>query len=59
MGTNLQMLFTHFRNIHGINPSQARLGGASLSSYKRVFFPTDNTTGENMNYKMIEARNST
>lgn len=43
-----------FRNIHGINPSKARLGGTSLSSYKRVFFPKDNKVGENMNYKIIE-----
>ena len=43
-----------FRNIHGINPSKARLGGTSLSSYKRVFFLKDNKAGENMNYKIIE-----
>lgn len=43
-----------FRNIHGINPSKARLGGTSLSSYKRVFFPKGNKVGENMNYKIIE-----
>jgi AraC family transcriptional regulator len=43
-----------FRNIHGINPSKARLGDTSLSSFKRVFFPKDNKAGENMNYKIIE-----
>ena len=43
-----------FRNIHGINPSQARADSAMLSSYNRVFFPVKNKGGENMNYKIIE-----
>ena len=43
-----------FRNIHGINPSQARSGAATLSSYNRVFFPVEIQGGENMNYKIIE-----
>ncbi|MDO6425861.1 AraC family transcriptional regulator [Thalassotalea sp. 1_MG-2023] len=43
-----------FRNMHGINPSKARLGGTSLSSYKRVFFSKDKKVGVSMNYKIIE-----
>ncbi|KZN29664.1 AraC family transcriptional regulator [Pseudoalteromonas luteoviolacea] len=43
-----------FRNIHGINPSNARKGGSSLSSYKRAFIPEDDKAGESMNYKIIE-----
>ncbi|MBQ4814585.1 helix-turn-helix transcriptional regulator [Pseudoalteromonas luteoviolacea] len=43
-----------FRHIHGINPSNARLGGTSLSSYKRVYYSQDNKTGESMDYKIID-----
>lgn len=43
-----------FRKLHGINPNQARLSSATLSSYNRVFFPLKNQGGENMNYKIIE-----
>lgn len=43
-----------FRNIHGVNPSKARLGSTSLSSYKRVVFPQDKMLGEKVNYKIIE-----
>ena len=43
-----------FRNIHGVNPSQARSGQTALSSYNRVFFPVENKGGENMNYKIVE-----
>lgn len=43
-----------FRSIHGINPSKARTGTTTLSSYNRVFFPIENTGGENMHYKIVE-----
>ncbi|MCF2860521.1 AraC family transcriptional regulator [Pseudoalteromonas sp. SMS1] len=43
-----------FRNVHGINPSKARVEGNSLSSYKRVVAPKDNQVGESMNYKIIQ-----
>ncbi|WP_145925057.1 AraC family transcriptional regulator [Pseudoalteromonas luteoviolacea] len=43
-----------YRDIHGINPSNARIEGNSLSSYKRVCPPEDNKAGECMNYKIIK-----
>lgn len=43
-----------FRNIHGVNPNQARKKSVKLNSYNRVFFPTEYNTNETMNYKIIE-----
>lgn len=43
-----------FRKIHGINPSKARSGSVTLSSYNRVFFPAETKGGKNMHYKIID-----
>lgn len=42
-----------FRSLHGINPSQARLGEQQLTSYHPVFFPMDIQGDPNMHYKLV------
>ena len=43
-----------FRNIHGVNPSEARLSQVKLATYSRVFFPKDNLGVEKMDYRIVE-----
>ena len=43
-----------FRNVHGINPSDARSSLARLTSYNRVYFPSENTGVEKMDYKIVK-----
>ncbi len=43
-----------FRNMHGINPREARTSGANLSAYQRVSVHVEIKGGSNMDYKIIE-----
>ena len=42
-----------FRQVHKINPGKVRSGSVTLSSYTRVFFPTQTKVGEKMEYKIV------
>lgn len=43
-----------FRNIHGVNPNEARLTQVKLATYSRVSFPIKERGIEKMDYKIIE-----
>lgn len=43
-----------FRNIHGINPSEARSSQVSISTYSQASFPSDAAGIEKMDYKIVE-----
>ncbi|RXJ72750.1 hypothetical protein CS022_14035 [Veronia nyctiphanis] len=43
-----------FRDVHGITPSKARSTSVRLSSFNRVFSPSQNRGGKRMDYTIIE-----
>lgn len=43
-----------FQNLHGINPSKARLNGHSLKAYPRMTFQLTIKGGNEMNYRIEE-----
>jgi AraC family transcriptional regulator len=43
-----------FRNIHGINPQEARTSGVKLTAYPRVSFRIELKGGSDMDYRIIE-----
>lgn len=55
-GYNSPNAFTRaFRQIHGVNPSEARSSQVKLAAYNRVFAPSDEASGVTlMEYKIVE-----